>query len=73
MLFSNAVSCSSVHGSFTKSFSVSDFCALSVELCAEVGCFVVSTCGVLDVARDESFGRFLGGILMVDVGSRSID
>lgn len=43
---------------------MSDFWGLSVVLCAEVGCFVVSTCGVLDVARDESFGRFLGGILV---------
>lgn len=41
---------------------MSDFCALSVVLSAEFGCFVVSTCDVLDVARGESFGRFLGGI-----------
>lgn len=42
---------------------MSDFGTLSVVLCAELGCFVVSTCGVLDDARGESFGRFLGGIL----------
>lgn len=47
---------------------MSDFCALSVALCAEAGHFVVSTWGVLDVARDESFGRFLGGIFVVCVG-----
>lgn len=72
MLFSSAVSCSSVHGSLTKSYSVSDFWGLSVVLFAEVGCLVVSTCGVLDVARDESFGRFLGGISRY-VGSGPID
>lgn len=64
ILFRSAVSCSSVHGSVTTSYSDSCFGALSIEegVCSD--CATVSTCGVDEAARDDSRGRFFGGIVI---------
>jgi hypothetical protein len=71
--FNRAVSCSSVQGSSTNpSDSLSDLCpplAVVPPSFSEATDFRVpdgklSACGVLDSARDDSFGFFLGGMVL---------